>query len=385
MTRRFLAAPLAMLGVFAGSLVAPLAMLALFAGSLAAPLAMLSMFAGTLVAQDRPDSAGRGAARRAAREALFADTTPLVLALRFDHRAVFRDRDTLSRRRYDGRVIVRTGTGADTVPVRVRPRGHFRLGANNCDFVPLRLEFRDRPSRGTLFDGQEALKLVTHCKTDVRDYDEYLLREHLVYRMHNLLTPLSFRSRLVEASYSDSLDGGWRVSRRALLIEDEASVSRRAGGKVAEQRGAVWDNLDSTAVAQYALFQYFIGGTDWSLSALHNVRVVQRPDGVYIPLAYDFDWTGMAQTPYAIPDPRLRVSRTRDRLFRGPCWSVDAFAGAVAGFTAQRAALLALLDTPGLSEEYRSSTRRWIEEFYTTVSDQKAFEKAIKRGCAVGT
>lgn len=328
---------------------------------------------------------GRAAQRRAAREALFADSTPLVLTLRFDHKAVFRDRDTLSQRRYDGRIIVRDGSALDTLPLRLHPRGHWRLGAANCDFVPLQLQFRDRPSRGTPFEGQSTLKLVTHCRSGVREFDEYLLREHLVYRAHNLLTPESFRSRLVEATYDDSADAGWRVTRRALLIEHEDQVARRAKGKITTQRGAVWENLDSTAVGLYALFQYYIGGTDWSVSALHNVRLVQRDDGTYVPLAYDFDWTGLAQTPYAVPDPRLKVSGTRDRLFRGPCWPVAQYAGAVAHFTAQKGALLGLLDTPGLSDDYRRNTREWIEQFFRTIEDPKAFEKAIKRGCAPGT
>jgi hypothetical protein len=348
-----------------------------------APLAPLTAQDSTAAGGE--GGGGRGAARRAAREALFGDTTPLALAIRFDHKLLFKDRDTLSQRVYDGRVVLRSGTREDTIPVRLRPRGHFRLSSDHCDFTPLQVEFRDRPTRGTVFEGQGKLKLVTHCRTGDKAYDEYLLREYLVYRAHHLLTPHSFRARLVQAAYDDSLDPRWQVARRAVLLEDEDDVARRVPGKISSQGGAVWENLDSAAVGLYALFQYYIGGTDWSLSALHNVRLVQREDGVFFPLAYDFDWTGLAQTPYAVPDPRLRVSNTRDRLFRGPCWPVAQYAPAVATFTAQRGALLALLDTPGLSDDYRKSTTRWIEEFFRTIGDPKAFEKAIKRGCDLGT
>jgi hypothetical protein len=327
----------------------------------------------------------RKVVKRAARTTLFGDSTPLVLSLQFDHRAVFADRDTLSQRRYDGRVIVEQDGETDTIPVRLRPRGHYRLGVDHCDFVPLLLEFRDRPSRGSPFDGQSALKLVTHCASDSPMYEEYVLREQLVYRMHGLLTAESFRTRLVAASYSDSSDSRWRLSRRALLIEDEDAVAKRAGGKIRTQRGALWANLDSAAVMSYALFQYFIGGTDWSLTSLHNVRIVQRDDMSYLPLAYDFDWTGMVQAVYARPDPRLRVSRTRDRLFRGPCWSVESYAPAVQQFVALEQALLGLLEVPGLSAEYRTSTKAWIGEFYATVRDPVALAKVIKRGCGVST
>jgi hypothetical protein len=342
---------------------------------------LLALCAVSVGAQE----SSRKEVRRAARDSLFSGTAPLAVALRFDRRALFADRDTLSARRYDGRLIVTEGDRVDSMPVRLRPRGHYRLGAANCDFVPLLIEFRDRPTRGTVFDGQSSLKLVTHCVTESPVYDEYILREQLVYRMHALLTPASFRTRLVAATYTDSTDRRWSVSRRALLIENEDEVAKRVAGKIRTQRGAVWENLDSTAVSMFALFQYFIGGTDWSLSALHNVRVAQRDDGVYVPLAYDFDWTGMANTPYATPSPRLRVTSTRDRLFRGPCWPVEAYAGAVERFVTKRGALLTLLDTPGLSDEYRSSTREWIGEFFATVQDPTRFARAIKRGCGPST
>ncbi|MCU0636575.1 MAG: hypothetical protein MUF30_13170 [Burkholderiales bacterium] len=327
----------------------------------------------------------RALARTAARAALFADSTPLAITLRFDHRALFRDRDTLTTKWYPARLIVRAADGTDTPPVRLRPRGHFRLARANCDFVPLLIDFAAKSARGTTFDGQRTLKLVTHCQTDQSSYDELLLREHLVYRVHNLLTPHSFQSRLVAAEYGDSADAKWHVARRAMLVEHEDLVARRAGGKIVTQRGAVWENLDSAAVAHYALFQYLIGGTDWSVSALHNVRIALRPDGTYLPLAYDFDWTGLVDAPYSVPDPRLNLRNTRQRLFRGPCWPPAAYRDAVQHFVAQRDAIARLFEHPDLSESYRRETAKWLAEFYRDVADDKALERTIKRSCDVGT
>ena len=57
-----------------------------------------------------------------------------------------------------------------------------------------------------MFDGQKALKLVTHCR-DTDDYEQYVLHEHLVYRLFNLMTPRSLRARLVKATYVDAPSG----------------------------------------------------------------------------------------------------------------------------------------------------------------------------------
>ena len=46
----------------------------------------------------------------------------------------------------------------------IRARGHFRRRSDICEFTPLRLNFRKSQTKDTLFDHQDKLKLVTHCK-----------------------------------------------------------------------------------------------------------------------------------------------------------------------------------------------------------------------------
>lgn len=50
--------------------------------------------------------------------------------------------------------------------VRVRVRGKSRIRV--CKFAPLRVNFKKKATAGTLFEGQDKLKLATHC----RDSDE---------------------------------------------------------------------------------------------------------------------------------------------------------------------------------------------------------------------
>ena len=82
---------------------------------------------------------------------------------------------------------------AREVDIRVRTRGNFRL--ENCQFPPLRVNFPASRVGGTVFDGQNGIKLVSHCR-DRADDEQNVIEEYLVYRSYNLLTDESFRVRL---------------------------------------------------------------------------------------------------------------------------------------------------------------------------------------------
>src|SRR5438477_9110718 len=67
------------------------------------------------------------------------------------------------------------------------------------------------------------------------------------------------------------------------------------------------------------VFQYMIGNTDFAVTALHNIVLIQDSVGVVYPVPYDFDWSGVISTPYAFPDSRLPIRTVRQRLWRGTC------------------------------------------------------------------
>ena len=78
------------------------------------------------------------------------------------------------------------------------------------------------------------------------------------------------------------------------------------------------------------LFEYMIGNTDMSIWALHNVRLIQKPNRTLIAVPYDFDLSGLVHAPYATPDRRLGLRSVVDRMYRGPCRSADEFDAAAA-------------------------------------------------------
>ena len=125
---------------------------------------------------------------------LFSGSDPFALTLAADFKTINKDRSVEGKKDYPGVVTVSGPDGKPlTLNVKLRTRGHFRLRASSCSFVPLRVEFSRSEVRGSIFDGQKTLKLVTHCRND-GEYEQYTLRESLVYRLHNILTPRSFRN-----------------------------------------------------------------------------------------------------------------------------------------------------------------------------------------------
>ncbi len=96
-----------------------------------------------------------------------------------------------------------------------------------------------------MFDGQDKLKLVTHCNSNAL-YEEYMVREYLAYKVHNLITPRSYRARMAKVTYVDSATGTPIETRNGIFMEHEDDVAKRMEGEIAELRGALFDDVDPT-------------------------------------------------------------------------------------------------------------------------------------------
>ena len=313
---------------------------------------------------------------------LFREIEPLTFTLTADFSAVNKQRDPQSRKLFPAVLTVDDGKGPQDVAVQIGSRGHFRLMARNCDFVPIRIEFpRGGQTAGTIFDGQTSLKLGTHCRGD-RDYDNYTLREYLTYRLFNLVTPLSFRARLARATYVDTRTKKTIAGRYAILIEHENDVARRFGGRVVELQRIVFDDLDAATLNRMMLFEYMIGNTDFSIWALHNVRLVQDRNRKLYPVPYDFDLSGLVHAPYAAPDPRMGIRSVLDRLYRGPCRTLDEFDDAAQSFRAKRDDMFTLLASmKDLQPLARGEAKSYLEGFFRAIDRPDTIRRQLVSGC----
>jgi hypothetical protein len=313
---------------------------------------------------------------------LFQSADPLAFTLSADLKAVNKDRNPNSTKRFPAVLSVVGDDGqARSIPVSLRTRGHSRL-VHNCAFVPLRVEFPKQEAKGTPFEKQEALKLVTHCHGS-KEYEQYVLREYLAYRIFNLFTPRSFRGRLARATYVDSRSGQTHVPRIATFLESESELARRMEGRLAELPRTVFRDLDPEALTLMMLLQYMIGNTDFSIFVLHNVRLVQNQARVLHPVPYDFDYSGLVDARYAVPARMLHLKTVLERVYRGPCRTLEELEPFVAAFRAKKADVMAEVDSvPGLDSGSRRQAKAYLEEFYTTIDNRGALKRELVDGCS---
>lgn len=272
------------------------------------------------------------------------------------------------------------------VPLKVSARGKSRR--ERCDFPPLRLNFSKTGAEGTVFEGQNKLKLVTHCAKGMAS-GPYLASEMLAYRLFNLLTDRSFRVRALNIIYVDA-ENGREQSRAAFLIEHKRQLAARL--KVAESPLAAIEirELDQRYAALVSLFQYMIGNSDYSLRlpakgdrCCHNVvAFVAEPNGPVVAVPYDFDASGLVNAPYAEPPETLGIRSVTQRVYRGYCAHNAALNTALAAIGDKKGEILALAasfsDVPGLKTK---RTLKYLNGYFDVVEDKRRVDRALVRRC----
>jgi hypothetical protein len=268
-----------------------------------------------------------------------------------------------------------------TVPIKARTRGIWRL--RMCDFPPLRLNFSGQTAKGTIFQKLDKPKLVSYCQNG-DTYEQYVLQEYQLYRIYQLITPVSHKARLMKLAYADSADGKVRARRYSFLLEEPGALAARLGGTVRAQKGASPGDLEPVPSALFGVFQYFIGNTDFSVAGLHNVELFFSSQGEIMPIAYDFDFAGAVNARYATSDERLNLPNVRQRLFRGYCTDPQAYDKAFAVFNEKKPEIYALYsDSVGklMDRGTVKETLRYFDEFYETINNKRAAKRSIVESC----
>lgn len=323
----------------------------------------------------------------AAEDPLFADSQVLALRVVAPLEQLMDER---SGEDLPGTVHWQAADGSErTLEAGIRTRGKFRGDPKNCSFAPLRLNFRKSAVKGTLFDGQDKLKLVTHCRSKSARYQQGVVREYLAYRMFNTLTPMSFRARLLDVTYVDAASPADEQRAYAFLIEDDDSLAARAGMERAEIPATTLETLDPGFLNLVSMFEYFLGNTDFSPitgppgeTCCHNTVLLREPAGVLYPVPYDFDMSGMVDAPYARPHPRLHIDDVKTRVYRGRCRNNDRLPATIDAFMNARAGIEQLLqDTPELSGKTRRDMSRYVQSFYSTIEDETRVRKLFVESC----
>lgn len=331
----------------------------------------------------KPDTTPHKASR------LFRAKEPVVVWLQSDFKTVFKDRDTTSGNIKKHPAVLRfLNEKGDTVSfdVEIATHGNFRLARANgfgCGYPPLKVYFDKEKTKGSLFGGDGSLKLVTHCENGDR-YAQNTLIEYAIYKMYNLLTPISLKARLANVNWVDPKNPKLNVTRPGIWIQDDEDLAKELRGKILMTQGASGTDMEPRQMAITDVFQYMIANTDFSVWALHNYRIVQTDTSTnYYPMAYDFDWSGLVDAPYARPDSRLSITRVTDRLYRGTaCHPAELLGEVVKLFQARKDSLYSVLRAvSGLTPARLKSAEGFLDEFYKALNDPGTIRKVFQRPC----
>jgi hypothetical protein len=199
------------------------------------PLLVISSFPTAASAQyvERTAEEYTELAERAENAPLFQSHEPITITLTTDFEWLIDERNDSIE--VDGTALFVDTDGSEvTTSVQVRARGNFRRDPRNCNFPPLRLDFPTGDMEGTVFEGQDKLKLVSPCHDSRDDYQNYVFDEYLAYRTFQIVSPRSFRVRPVIITYVDHEDDYESRTKFGFLIEDEVAMAERNRAQVIE-------------------------------------------------------------------------------------------------------------------------------------------------------
>jgi hypothetical protein len=314
---------------------------------------------------------------------LFESEEPLKFTLVINIREIRSD-ESDNPQYSEGKLILHVDSTQNIeFDIKAKARGNSRRLFDFCAFPPLKLNFKKKAVKGTVFEGQDKLKLVAYCR-DNDLFQDYVLQEYLIYKVYNQLTPYSFKVRLAEITYRDIEDKAKEVVRYGFLIEDDDMMAKRNNGKVTEVVLSNHDRCDRQMIDVFTLFEYMIGNTDWWVAApkVHNGLLVHVEGKLPIPVPYDFDYCGAINANYAVPLEGLPIKSVRERYFRGYCRLAGTYEQTIEIFNDRKDDIYAVYENfPLLADSKKKYILKYYDDFYDIINNPKQVERRFYKNC----
>jgi hypothetical protein len=235
-------------------------------------------------------------------------------------------------------------------------RGQSRY--DRCMIPPARVTFKKPLYELSDSSKLKRIKLVNQCQQGYK-YENYIIREYLVYRLYEVLTDTCYRTRLLKISYIDANRKRKPMVQYGIFIEPDASLARRTKMIEVRTESVSQRHMVPAMIDRIAIFNYMVSNWDWSVPGQHNIKVFTSTEfsssDQGIPVPYDFDLTGVVNADYAIPMPETGLQTNRDRIYSGICRTKETF----------RHALMLFLENKN--------------DFYAVVNESPYIDKAAKR------
>lgn len=311
----------------------------------------------------------------------FGSDELLQITLQFDIRDFLKNK-SLSEY-YDANIAVKIDEN-DSISqdIRLKSRGKMRLAF--CDFPPILLNFKSSGDKSGTVQKKGKLKLVTHCKNSSL-HETYLLKEYLIYRLYSLVTPYSFKTRLVMINYVDKEKVNKVFTEYGFLIEDEDKMAERHGAEILKTVVTDQNQLSIADMLRTAVFQYMIGNTDWTIPNQHNIKNMKSIDvnaDKVITVPFDFDLSGFVDAYYSAPVVGVPITDVKERYYRGFCTSKEELAPIIEEFGTLKEPFLKTIDNFEYTKSnLKKQMKSYIESFYEMYTDKNLLIDTIISTC----
>ncbi len=275
---------------------------------------------------------------------------------------------------FEAQLIQQLPDGSDAITdLKVSLRGNFRRRPGHCIFPPLELDFRRKkdPPIGP-FEGQNKLKLVTHCESS-----DYVHREYLVYKLYNLITEYSFQVRIAKITYEDWMGNLPPQEEYAFFIEDDDDLAERVKCEDIKDKKISVEELDSELLTKLHFFQCMIGNLDWDITLNKNIEILERTeDHKPIVIPYDFDFSQMVNAPYT------NIGEMERQQFRKLCTDEEEIQRIIDLFSRKEDAIIDCIKS---SDFVKGKARRecinTIKSFYDRIKDPQQVVSQVQGDC----
>jgi hypothetical protein len=344
------------------------------------PGCLIIFFISPVLAQVNDSIPVRGVKESSPRSfGLFENEGILDITLKFDLLTYLRKKPKDEYLKTE--ITISDGNDSIKRDIRLRTRGIFRN--SHCNFPPIELSFKKVDFGYYDLNHISKLKLVPECKSSVND-EAIVLKEYLAYKLFNVFTDTSFRVRLCRIRYIDSENNHKPSLQYGFFIEPLEILTRRTGTIQVKATRINQKYIRPFDMDRLALFNYMIGNYDWSIPGQHNVKVVKAVDpaiinGIAIP--YDFDWSGLVNAYYAIPDESVGVESVKKRLFLGICRKDEVFKKDLIIFNEKKEDLYRIInDFPYLKQREKKEITDYLDEFFSEIKG-KGFLFHLQNTC----
>ncbi len=263
--------------------------------------------------------------------------------------------------------------------VKVKTRGNSRKEI--CFYPPLKIKFKKSSLNAQGLLPTNKYKLVTQCKSG-SVYERYALKEYLTYKVMEEVYPYYFKVRMLKITFRDIRNNGKvrENQRLGFIIESEEEMARRYNARMIDRSKSGFHHLEREMALHMALSQYLIGNTDWAMPNLHNMKVLKVPEyQKLVPVPYDFDYSGLVDTDYAVVHESLSIKNVKDRLYIGPSCEEKEVNDLIGIFQEVKTKVIDSIQSfETLEKNERKKMSSYLEDFFEDLENEKRMRRILK-------